>query len=163
MQTHQLNRLTCLLFLSHRDQWTQWYSSTMICNCLLKVTWSKFLHFGNIPHTEFWRSVRRRSEVKKAAGGSQQTPRWITDSKQTPRDDQLSRQDQTQRAGFRETTYWYCQQKSKLRGTSAADTKHEQFCTKSHPTVIRTGAVNNRSGYFPLMIPSVLQRKKDLV
>lgn len=31
------------------------------------------MYFGNIPHTEFWRSVRRRSEVKKAAGGSQQS------------------------------------------------------------------------------------------
>lgn len=53
----KLSRLTCMLFLSHTDQTRQRCFSTLWCNCLLKVTWSKFLHFGNIPHTEFWSTV----------------------------------------------------------------------------------------------------------
>ncbi len=51
-------------------------------------------------------------EIREVAFRSEESRRWltaVTDSKQTQRDDQLSRQDQTQRAGFRETTYWYCQ------------------------------------------------------
>lgn len=57
--------------------------------------------------------------------------------------------------------------KSKLRISSATDTKLQEFCTKSQPTVIRTGAVNNCSRYsindsFSTLEEETFSKKKKL-